>query len=251
MCRIEVGFGYDFVGRVHGDYRNTRIDGFNVVLGDVFRNGSATADIVLTHVSRLPDDARVRHDAADPCDILCRCIIGTTLPPCPVYLDMATPQLISDTLRLSNTSAKLGSKQAVTSEDRHGICFHGGEIAVPCRGDLRQQVCHEVALHPRIALGADLLLISRNDHGGVEAVVRGEQCSKRRVSAHAVIVPIGTDQRAIQSHVPCPDGGDCGEVGRKKILLGDAVLFVQKGKNIQFDRVLVRAGGKDGCPAED
>ena len=124
-----------------------------------------------------------------------------------------------------------------------GVGLDRGEVTAQSGGDLGDQVGQQLGLHTRVALGADLLLVGQNDHGGVDGIVGAKQSGDGGVGADAVVVAVGTDQGAVQTHVSCLAGGYGGEIGGQEILLGDAVLLMEQSQHVEADGVAALTAG--------
>mgnify|MGYP007060450346 CR=1 FL=1 len=79
MCGVKIILGYKFERSVHAHYRHAEIDGVDVLLRDVFCNGSAAARINLAELCGLPEYAVLCKERTDVSDIFCGRIIGGVL----------------------------------------------------------------------------------------------------------------------------------------------------------------------------
>ena len=76
----------------------------------------------------------------------------------------------------------------------------------------------------------------------MDRVVRAEQSGQAGVSAHAVVMTVRADQGAVETHVAGLACGNGREVSREEVLLGDTVLFVEQGENIESDGITLTIG---------
>ncbi len=93
------------------------------------------------------------------------------------------------------------------------------------------QVGHEAlkgrGLHTGHTLGADLLLVSQNAHGGALRRFYIKNCAQLRIGHGTVVVPVGADQGAVKAHIAGPGSWHGGEFSRDQILLRDPVPLVE------------------------
>ena len=99
------------------------------------------------------------------------------------------------------------------------------------------EVLEELALHAGNAHGADLFLVGQDAHGSLGGILNGKQGVQLCVSAYPVVVAVGAQQAAVQTHLPAAAGGDNGQFGRQKVGLDQAVLLVEQLHDVQLHQV--------------
>lgn len=105
MCGVKIILGYKFERSVHAHYRHAEIDGVDVLLRDVFCNGSAAARINLAELCGLPEYAVLcKERTVDIPTYSADASLVEYFPPDPVYLDIVIPHAMIALLRFSNTS---------------------------------------------------------------------------------------------------------------------------------------------------
>ena len=223
---------------MHGDHGNAQIHGLDVVLGDELGHGAAAALIGLAQLAGLPDHAVLGHDPSHPRHELGGGIVGAALTAVTRVLGHGHAAVEE-----SGVAALVDLGKVGVEASRHvggqalGIGLDGGEVTAQSGRDLGDQIGQQLALHARVALGADLLLVRQDDHGGVDGIIGAEQSGDGGVGADAVIVTVRADEGAIQTHVAGLAGGNGGQIRGEKILLGDAVLLVEQSQHVQTDGI--------------
>ena len=104
------------------------------------------------------------------------------------------------------------------------------------------QNLHEIlkgtALHTADTHGTNLLLVCQNADGGVGGDgVHVEDGLQLCIGAHPVVVTVGCQQAAIQTHLTALTGGHNGQLGAAEIVFHNAVLLVQQLHHIQLHQV--------------
>ena len=228
---------------MHGNDRDTQIHGFNIVLGNILGHGSAAAQIGSAHVAGLPDDPGLGHDLPHPGDVLGRGIVGGGFSAVSGVLGHGHAAVdhgdIPPLIHIGEVGVEAGSH---IGGQTLGVGLDRGEVAAQGGRDLCDQVCHQVALHTGVAVRSDLLLVGQDHHGGVSRGIRIEQGGQAGVSAHPVVVAIGADEGAVKAHIPCLLGRNGRQVSGEEVLLGDAVLLMENGQDVQLDGILLRTG---------
>ena len=104
------------------------------------------------------------------------------------------------------------------------------------------QNLHEIlkgmALHTADAHGANLLLVCQDANGSMGGDgIHVEDGLQLCIGAHPVIVTVGCQQAAIQTHLTALAGGHNGQLGAAEIVFHNAVLLVQQLHHIQLHQV--------------
>ena len=245
VVAVEVGFRDDLIRRVHGDDGHADIHRVDVHVGDVLSDRPAAADVHLAEFRRLPDDALLCKHLPDFAQKLCRGIVGAALAARTRELADARPARDHRGVLLLVCAREVGviSRRHVCGEALGGS-LHLAEVGTEGDGDLLHQVLIDLALQPRRALAADLLLVDEHGKHGMLALVFDDG-HERGIGAHPVVVAVGTDERPVEADVARLEGGNGGELGGEEVLLAHPVFLVEDGEHGELDLfldVLIRIG---------
>ena len=92
------------------------------------------------------------------------------------------------------------------------------------------EIAQKIALHTRIAVAADLLFVSQIGDAGLLHILGVQRRHQSGISAHLVVVAVSADHAAVKTDVLCLEGRRKTQLGREEIALGDAVFFIQYGR---------------------
>ena len=97
---------------------------------------------------------------------------------------------------------------------------------------------HEIRIQAGVAVGTDFLFICQNRNSGVVRRFGIDFRSQCGISANLVILTVGTNQAAVQTYILRFGCGNKFNFRTHKIMLGNAVHFVEQSKGVQFHSIL-------------
>ena len=215
---------------MHGQHRHAGVQRCNVAVCHIHRHGAAAAGVYLTKLRNLPDHVCPLKNAPHISHGLGAGVAGTGFAPgAGVFAKADAVVQIGGVFLLVNIAKIRVIRRRYIRAEAEGIFKAHAE-----RRPLRfAQVLHKGieggGLHTGYTVRANLLFVRQNAYRCLDRrFIHVQQCPQRGVAADAVIMAVSTDHGTVKADFRCLHGGNGLQLGRGEIILGDAILFVQK-----------------------
>ena len=224
---------------MHAQNRHTKIDYIHIHRSNIQCNGTAAAFVYSAQLADLPENISLIHNA----DNLGHCF-GTGI----IGAGFAARTGIFGQYRAFVYEAAValfiyGSKARVVGTVNIGrkcgsIAQQLADVGTLSCCQVLQIVQHEIGIQAGVAVRTDFFFICQNRNSGVVRCFGINFRSQRGISANLVILAVGTDQAAVQAHVLRLGCGNKFNFRTHKIMLGNAVHFVEQSQRVQLNGIL-------------
>ena len=210
---------------MHRKHGHADVDGFDIVFGDVFRNGSATAEVHPAEFRGLPDYAVFVEKFSDVSYEFARRVVAARFAACAGELAHCDALIHKTCVVVFKAGCEVGIVACgdVRRKAKRVFAKYRRQYA-EVFGDFVQNVGDNHALHARRAFRADFFLVGKDRHNrSVGCGVEG--CGDFGISANSVVVTVSRDERPVETDVASLQSRYDFEFRRQKVFLAHFVLF--------------------------
>ena len=224
---------------MHAQNRHTKVDYIHIHRSNIQCNGTAAAFVNSAKLADLPENLSLIHNADN---------LGHRFSAGVVGVGFAARTGIFGQYRAFVDEAAVaffiyGSKARIISTvniggKRSSIAQQLADIGTLSCCQILQIVQHEIGIQTGVAVGTDFLFICQNRNSGVVRCFGINFRSQRGISANLVILAVGTNQAAVQAHILRLSCGNKFNFRTHKVMLGNAVHFVEQSQRVQLNGIL-------------